>query len=107
MKSGSSRTKRNAVSRPAEFGEFFFKGLDFRALNECRCLANAVESGENFVAQLRIFRFKIDKRYFHVFRSRGTNKNCTVRQPPPQAPRLCEVEVSVNKFPRHMGHAMV
>ena len=89
MKSGSSATKRNAMFRPAEFGEFLFKRLDFRTLNKSRRLTDAVESREDFVPQLRILRFQIDERYFHVFRTRGANKNCTVRQPPSQAPRFC------------------
>ena len=96
MKSRSSATKRNAVFRPAEVGEFFFKGLDFRTLNECRRLADAVESGENFTPQLRIFRLEIEKRHFHVFGTHGTNKNCTVRQPRPQVPQPSRV--CPNKF---------
>ena len=66
MKSGSSAAERDAVFGTAESGEFLFKGLDFMALNECGLLADAVESGKNFISELGVFRFEVQKGYFHL-----------------------------------------
>src|SRR5580704_7618121 len=90
MERGSSTAQRHAVLRSAKFCKFFLKGFDFLALNERGCLADAIEGRENFIPQLRVLRFEIENRYFHLCGTFSAGKNCTVWQPPPQAPPLAE-----------------
>lgn len=65
MQRGSSAAQGDAMGGPAEIGKFALESSDVRTFDECGILAGAIEGGENFVAQARVFGFQIEKWNFH------------------------------------------